>query len=178
MENSIKASRDKWIYNGVIKPPFYVIPSKSQVSVWDFPRPPALIQDSRKVEIYSYSVLILSTTSTLKVCETASPPTWYFPINQLILPLDKVPGMQSGCEWKGQASYYSLDSKVVGWSYNSPFPEYHDLKGMISFYASKVDCYVDGQKVIPQKSDFYGGWVTPEVIGPFKGDPGVVDLTR
>jgi hypothetical protein len=35
-----------------------------------------------------------------------------------------------------------------------------------------LQCTIDGQQVLPQPSGFYGGWITPELAGPFKGEPG------
>lgn len=33
-------------------------------------------------------------------------------------------------------------------------------------------CLVDGEQVTAQDGDFYRGWITWEVAGPFKGAPG------
>lgn len=81
------------------------------------------------------------------------------------------------CEWKGQARYWTVvlpDARLeaVGWSYPDPFPEFDAIRDYISFYPARVECRVGGHRVLPQPGGFYGGWVTPEVVGPFKGDPG------
>ena len=35
-----------------------------------------------------------------------------------------------------------------------------------------VDNWVGGEKVQAQEGDFYGGWITPNIVGTFKGAPG------
>ena len=89
--------------------------------------------------------------------------------------LQSVVGKTSFCEWKGKATYWRLKSSgsVVAWSYETPNPRFQVIKDYLSFYAGKVACAVDGEAVKPQPSDFYGGWVTKNVIGPFKGDPSI-----
>ena len=81
------------------------------------------------------------------------------------------------CEWKGSATYWSLcvdgqELANVAWSYEQPFADFTRILGYLGFYPSKLSCYVDGHRVAPQPGHFYGGWVTPEVVGPFKGEPG------
>jgi hypothetical protein len=34
------------------------------------------------------------------------------------------------------------------------------------------ECWVGDERVRPNPGDFYGGWWTPDVVGPFKGGPG------
>ena len=46
------------------------------------------------------------------------------------------------------------------------------ITGFLSFMPSVVECYVDGERVLPQAGGFYGGWITSDVVGPFKGEPG------
>ncbi|KAJ2991404.1 hypothetical protein HDV02_003788, partial [Globomyces sp. JEL0801] len=109
----------------------------------------------------------------MRVLETASPPTFYIPKEDVKTELlTEIPNKQSLCEWKGLATYYSYNSKVVGWTYKSPFEQFNEIASHIAFYASCGTCMVDGETVVPQPSDFYGGWVTSEVVGPFKGEPG------
>lgn len=88
-----------------------------------------------------------------------------------------MPGKSSGCEWKGVATYWreKVSGRIVGWSYENPNASYGVIKGYLAFYAGMVEATVDGERVIPQPSDFYGGWVTSNIVGPFKGDPRVTD---
>jgi uncharacterized protein (DUF427 family) len=86
-------------------------------------------------------------------------------------------GRGSRCEWKGEASYFDIvvgDRRFarVAWSYEAPFGEFEPLAGHICFYAMRLTCLVDGQRAKPQPGGFYGGWITPELVGPFKGEPG------
>lgn len=83
----------------------------------------------------------------------------------------------SRCEWKGEARYWSVvvpEGHVIAaaWSYSDPLPEYEALRGCFAFYPSRVECTVDGVVVVPQPGRFYGGWITPELVGPFKGEFG------
>lgn len=80
------------------------------------------------------------------------------------------------CEWKGQAGYWALtadsSSRPVAWSYSSPFRSFTAIRDWLCFYPGRVDCFIDGEAVQAQHSEFYGGWITADVAGPFKGDPG------
>jgi hypothetical protein len=86
-----------------------------------------------------------------------------------------VPG-QSFCEWKGRAVYWKLlndpDDIAIAWSYPDPFPEFDKLRGHLCFYPGRIACFIDGERVLPQPGEFYGGWVTSNIVGPFKGEPG------
>ncbi len=108
--------------------------------------------------------------------ETASPPTYYIPpsdVNQKLLV--RMPKKQSLCEWKGKAQYWALAAepeKVIAWSYAHPFPPFEKLQGSLAFYPQKLDCFLGDEKVRPQPGQFYAGWITDNVAGPFKGAPG------
>ncbi len=107
--------------------------------------------------------------------ETASPPTFYLPPTDIDLArIVPAPGT-SFCEWKGAASYWSVDAgddvlERVGWSYGDPLPGFEEIAHHLSFYPGRIECTVDGVRVEPQPGGFYGGWVTPEIVGPFKGE--------
>lgn len=166
-----------WKYTGEHRPPFAVKPEKGQESVWDYPRPPRLAPDSRTVTIKANGTIIAKTTRSIRVLETASPPTFYIPPEDLSEDfLVKAPG-SSFCEWKGQATYWNVitdghNSEKAAWSYNNPSDRFEAIDGYYSFYPGKVDCFVDGENVEPQPGGFYGGWVTSEIVGPMKGEPG------
>lgn len=158
--------------------PSRVPPGPGQVSVWDFPRPPRLEPVDARVRIEFGGALIVDTTRALRVCETASPPTYYVPLDDVMADvLEPAPG-QSFCEWKGRAAYWSVRvgdrvSPDAAWSYPAPTPAFAALRDHVAFYAGRVDaCYVGDARVIPQPGHFYGGWITPDVVGPFKGEPG------
>ncbi|MGV8907439.1 MAG: DUF427 domain-containing protein [Propionicimonas sp.] len=149
-----------------------------QESVWDYPRPPMLRASDRLVELVLGGELICRTTAALQVLETSHPPTWYLP-RSAFAPEVLVPTAGgSFCEWKGAASYLDVHgggrtAPRAAWYYPNPNPAYAQLQGHIAIYAAAMDsCRVDGVQVVAQPGGFYGGWITPEVVGPFKGIPG------
>lgn len=176
LANRTRGPGADWRYRGEDRPPFARPPAPGQESVWDYPRPPALVSDRRLVEVYAEGRRLARTWRALRVLETASPPTFYLP-DADVDTARLVPARGSTfCEWKGSANYYTLadlpERGEVAWRYPDPFAPYESLAGYLAFYPGRVDCYVDGTPVEPQSGGFYGGWVTPEVVGPFKGEPG------
>jgi uncharacterized protein (DUF427 family) len=155
-------------------------PSAGQESVWDYPRPPRLEATSKVLEVYFAGKLIAKTTRGYRVLETSHPPVYYIPpadVNQSFLqPSDG----SSYCEFKGQASYYDVvadqqEAKQAAWYYPNPSPAFSPIAGFVAFYPSRMDrCLVDGEIVTPQEGNFYGGWISHDVVGPFKGEPGTM----
>lgn len=165
-----------WEYRGQKRPPFAEQPGAGQESVWDYPRPPKAVLCNRTVEVSNNGILIARSTKTYRVLETAGPPTFYLPLNDVDWSqLVKAPG-SSLCEWKGLATYWVLTSDPSGapvaWSYGDPHPEFEMLCAHTSFYPGRIACYVGGERVRPQPGEFYGGWITRELVGPFKGAAG------
>ncbi len=154
------------------------IPGPGQESVWDYPRPPRLEDTTKHLQIVFNQVAIADTHQAKRVLETSHPPVYYIPPSDIKMEfLVVVPGT-SWCEWKGRASYYNI---VVGekqvqkaaWFYPDPTPTFAAIKDCVAFYPHLMDaCYVDGEQVQPQPGDFYGGWITNDIVGPFKGSPG------
>jgi len=168
--------RGKWRWTGAERPEFAAAAGPGQESVWDYPRPPRVERDARVVEVRAGDALVARTVRALRVLETASPPTFYLPPGDVVARLTPALGT-SRCEWKGEARYW--DVRVEGaceaqsaWCYPEPFEEFAALAGYVSFYPARFDCTVGGVIVRQQPGGFYGGWVTPELVGPFKGDPG------
>jgi uncharacterized protein (DUF427 family) len=148
-------------------------------SVWDYPRPPRVEPVVREVRIEFAGEVIARSASALRVLETASPPTVYVPTTDVRMDLTRPrKGQHSVCEWKGKATYLDLvvDGEVAeaaGWFYPSPREAYAELVDHISFYPGRVAAaYLGSELVRPQAGKFYGGWITGEIQGPFKGDPG------
>ena len=124
---------------------------------------------------------------SLRVLETFHPPTFYLPPETLTLAmLQPAPG-HSFCEWKGVARYFdvvvpdgpSSPRRLVRalWQYPEPTPAFADLAGWYAVYPALMDAiWLDGERVIPQPGGFYGGWITHEIQGPFKGDPAHPEL--
>lgn len=153
-------------------------PQPGQESVWDYPRPPRLDPCSAHVQVIWAGEVVADTHGAYRILETSHPPTYYIPrsdTNQaLLLPFPR----QTVCEFKGVASYWSLqlgdrlDSQVA-WSYEDPTPAFAAIQGYLCFYPSRMDqCLVDGEVVQAQEGDFYGGWITRAIVGPFKGGAG------
>ena len=128
------------------------------------------------VEVYNGEVPLASTHSSLRVLETASPPTFYLPPDSVVWSQLVQAEGSSFCEWKGAATYWALandpQGAMVGWSYENPSDRFAAIKGHLSFYPRLLVCKVDGERVQPQPGGFYGGWITSKVTGPFKGEPG------
>ncbi|KUL41837.1 DUF427 domain-containing protein [Actinoplanes awajinensis] len=144
-------------------------------SVWDYPRPPRLERTDAIVTITHAGVPLVRSTRCWRVLETSHPPVYYVPRSDIAAgALVQAPG-RSYCEFKGDATYWTLTEggAPVAWSYQNPTPAYAELVGAVAFYPSRVDeCTVNGVVVQPQEGDFYGGWITPDITGPFKGPPG------
>ena len=174
---SLQATREQWNWRGQARPPFAAEPRPGQISVWDFPRPPRVAPESREVRIVWGGVPVACSTRTLCVLETAHPPTYYIPWDDVARDLlCPAPG-SSFCEWKGPARYWSLvhgTRKLPShaWSYPQPMAGAESLAGCVAFYARGLTCSVGSLPATPQPGGFYGGWVTPELCGPFKGEPG------
>jgi uncharacterized protein (DUF427 family) len=146
-------------------------------SVWDYPRPPRVEPTGRRITVRHNGVTVADTREAVRVLETSHPPVYYLPRSSVVVPV-RATGRRTVCEFKGVAEYWDL---VVGpavvsgaaWSYEDPAPAYEVLRARLAFYPSLVDeCTVDGEVVLAQPGDFYGGWVTGDVVGPFKGGPG------
>ena len=174
----IRAMRSKWQYRGGSRPNFAVQPGADQESVWDYPRPPEILLDTRFLRVYCGGQKVAGSASTKRVLETAGPPTFYFPSRDVITDCLILSNRTSVCEWKGLAVSVDLidGPKDVGWQYVDTFPEFTDIGGLYAFYPGRLDCRIDDEKVSPQGGGYYGGWITSEVVGPFKGDPGTSGL--
>jgi uncharacterized protein (DUF427 family) len=168
-----------WRYTGADRPPFAEAASPGQESVWDYPRPPRLVHDAREVIVRVAGIEIVRTHRALRMLETASPPTFYLPFadarRELLVPSPA--SRSSRCEWKGDARYWSIRAgdellHEVGWSYPAAAAPYEAIAKCFSVYPGRVECLVDGERVRPQDGGFYGGWVTNEIVGPWKGGAG------
>lgn len=179
----LRAARDHWQWRGQGRPPFAVVPGPGQSSVWDFPRPPVLAPETREVSIRWGGVEIARTRRAIRVLETAHPPSYYLPWDDVQRHFLEAAAGGSFCEWKGPAQYWSLldRSPLVGrerrlhhvaWSYPRPLAGAEALADCIAFYPRDLECRVGDALVRPQPGGFYGGWITPELTGPFKGEAG------
>lgn len=149
-----------------------------QESVWDYPRPPRVELERQTVCVEFGGRVVAESTRALRVLETAAPPTYYLPRDDVEAACLEPGNGESYCEWKGQAVYWDLvvgvrRSDGAAWSYPDPYAEYAALRDALAFFAGRVDaCRVGDERASPQPGGFYGGWITSRVVGPFKGDPG------
>ena len=174
--DAVLAARAKWRFRGLARPSFAQEPGPGQESVWGYPRPPSLASDPRRVRVSYRGRVLADSTRAVRVLETASPPTFYVPPEDVDDTLLRPSAHTTFCEWKGVAREFDLsdlpERSGVAWAYFDTFPEFHAIAGYFSFYPSRVDCSVDGEPVRPQPGGYYGGWLTSEVVGPVKGGAG------
>ncbi len=164
-----------------MRPPVHPLPiGPGQESVWDYPRPPRLEATEARLRVVFAGETVADSCNGYRVLETSHPPVYYIPQNHVRLEfLLPAPG-QSFCEFKGVARYWTLDvggkvAERAAWSYPDPTDEFRAIRNHFAFYASRVDeCWVDDRRVDPQAGDFYGGWITSDIVGPFKGAPGTL----
>ena len=153
-------------------------PGPGQESVWDYPRPPRLEMCGKCIEIHFAGQRIARTRSAFRVLETSHPPVYYLPPHDIQPGVLQPAGGGSFCEWKGEARYFDVvlkdqQARRAAWSYPSPSWAFQEIKDYVAFYAGPMDaCLVDGERVEPQPGGFYGGWITRDVVGPFKGGAG------
>jgi uncharacterized protein (DUF427 family) len=158
--------------------PRAISPRPDQESVWDYPRPPRCELTTRTIEVFWAGQRVAKTTRAYRVLETSHPPTYYLPPADVRQELLRPAEGLSICEWKGRASYFDV---VVGdrvapsaaWCYPSPTAGFSGLASYLAFYAPRLEsCRVDGEEIEPQPGGFYGGWITSDLVGPFKGGSG------
>jgi uncharacterized protein (DUF427 family) len=153
-------------------------PGPGQESVWDYPRPPRLEPTRRPIRVVFNGVVLAETGRALRVMETSHPPAYYFPPEDVQMAYLIRTNRTTQCEWKGRAVYYSVEvegrrTENAAWAYPDPAAAYEALRGYLAFYPRKMDaCYVGDEQVQPQPGNFYGGWITSDVVGPFKGGTG------
>ncbi len=153
-------------------------PQPGQESVWDYPRPPVAEATTKHIRILTGGITLASTNRSVRVLETSHPPVYYLPMADIRMEYLTVHSQQSFCEFKGAARYYNIqvgnkEIQQAGWYYPNPNERFALLKDHVAFYPQLMDaCYVNDELVQPQPGGFYGGWITSDVVGPFKGGPG------
>lgn len=164
-------------FNGA-KRPRPIEPLPGQESVWDYPRPPRVESRADRIIVRLGGQVIVDTTDAVRVLETSHPPVYYapwdaFPAGVLI----RAEG-STFCEFKGRAEYFDVVAGGVrapraGWRYPEPSPGFEALSHRVALYPDRMEsCQVNGEQVTFQEGSFYGGWITQEIVGPFKGGPG------
>ncbi len=157
-----------------------VQPGPEQESVWDYPRPPRLEDSSRHIRVVFNGVTIADTRRAKRVLETSHPPAYYIPPEGIRMDYFTPTSRSTYCEFKGAARYYTIavgdrTAENAAWSYPQPSPGYENLRDYIALYPGRMDaCYVNEEQVQAQPGDFYGGWITSDIVGPFKGGAGTL----
>jgi uncharacterized protein (DUF427 family) len=161
--------------------PERIPPGPGQESVWDYPRPPRVEPTDRRVRVELGDRVVADTTAALRVLETSQPPAFYLPPADVDLDLLRPTSRHTWCEWKGQADYWTVAAgdrvaEAAAWSYSRPSPGYEAITDHLAFYPQAMDaCWVGDERVRANEGGFYGGWITSDVVGPFKGGPGTMD---
>lgn len=176
-QRDLEHARAAWNYRGQRRPKFAETPGDDQESVWDYPRPPAFVPDTRTVEVYAGETLLARTDRAIRALETGSPPTFYLPPDSVEHGLLEPSQRRTFCEWKGEAAYFHVkgsDGRISNavWRYPSADGDAAVITAWYACYPSLLGCFVDGEPVRPQAGGYYGGWVTSEIVGPYKGEPG------
>lgn len=149
-----------------------------QESVWDYPRPPRVEQSTRLIRVIHEGITLAESRRTIRVLETSHPPVFYIPQQDIRMEYLTATERRTFCEFKGVAYYWTLrigerTTLDAAWSYPNPTEGYEAITDYLAFYPNKVDaCFVDDEQVVSQEGGFYGGWITSEIVGPFKGAPG------
>lgn len=160
--------------------PHPIPPKPGQESVWDYPRPARLEDTDKHLRVICHGIVLADTQRGKRVLETSHPPCYYFPAEDIKLEYLITTPKKGLCEWKGRYEYYDVSIgdrliKYAAWRYFEPTPNFASLQTYYGFLASLMDaCYVNDELVTPQPGDFYGGWITSDIVGPFKGSPGTM----
>ncbi|ASC72362.1 uncharacterized protein XM38_033190 [Halomicronema hongdechloris C2206] len=153
-------------------------PGPGQESVWDYPRPPRLEPSSRRVRVVFNDVVIADSQRTQRVLETSHPPVYYIPPEDVRQEYFTPTRRRTACEWKGAAAYFTITvgdrrAEHAAWCYPQPTPAFQAIQHYIAVYPNQMDaCYLNDEQVQAQAGDFYGGWITQDIVGPFKGGAG------
>ncbi len=155
-----------------------IAPGPGQESVWDYPRPPRAEPSAKHVQVIFNGVAIADTRRAIRVLETSHPPVYYLPPDDVRMEYFRPIDGATFCEYKGVASYYTIAAggrvaEGAAWTYPQPTPAFAAIAHYIAVYPGRMEaCFVDGERVAAQLGDFYGGWITSDIVGPFKGAPG------
>lgn len=169
----VERARKKWRYTGQDRPAIAIRPGEGKLSVWGFPRPPRVEETPSTLRVESGHQLVAETMRGVRVLETAGAPTYYFPPSDVDDSLLRRTGSTFHCEWKGISDEISAGPTLrAGWVLTGVYAEFEELCGWFAFYPHDLRCFVGGERVSAQPGGYYGGWVTADLVGPFKGEPG------
>jgi uncharacterized protein (DUF427 family) len=158
--------------------PQRIVPGPGQESVWDYPRPPRVEPVPERLRVVLGGEVVAETTRGWRVLETSGAPVFYLPLADCADRALEPSAHRTFCEWKGLATYWTVragDRVEVdaAWGYPEPAPGFEVLRDAVAFYCGRMDaCFVGEEQASPQPGDYYGGWITSRIVGPFKGIPG------
>lgn len=157
--------------------PERIEPGPGQESVWDYPRPPRVEPTDAHIRVDLGGETVADTHRAVRVLETSQPPAFYLPPDDVRTDLLVPTTTRTFCEWKGQATYYTVraggvEAQDAAWTYASPVDAFASIAGWFAFYAQRLECHVDDEHVTANEGSYYGGWITSAVVGPFKGGTG------
>lgn len=157
--------------------PERIEPGPGQESSWDYPRPPRVEPSRRRLRVVFAGEVVAESDRALRVLETYGAPCYYVPPEDVRTELLRPAAGATLCEWKGSASYFDVVAggrvaSAAAWCYRRPNPAYVEIAGHLAFYPAQVEAYLDGERARSQPGGYYGGWISDEVVGPFKGEPG------
>lgn len=155
-----------------------IVPGPGQESVWDYPRPPALEDSSKLIQVRFNGVTLAETRRAKRVLETSHPPVYYIPPADVRMEFLTENPNATWCDWKGLACYYDIEvngqrAEAAAWYFPLPTRIYEPMMGYVAFYPQAMEaCFVDGERVQPEEGSAYGGWVTSDIVGPFNDGVG------
>ena len=161
--------------------PIRIMPMPGQESVWDYPHPPRVENSIKQIAVVFNGVVIARTRRARRVLETSHPPVYYIPPEDVQMEHLAPSDMTTRCEFRGSSVFRTVavgdkTAEDAAWFHPAPAPGYEDIKGYIAFVPGKMDaCYVNGEKATPQSGEGNSGWITKDILGPFKGDPGTTE---
>ncbi|WP_155450788.1 DUF427 domain-containing protein [Allochromatium palmeri] len=176
-QEALERARAAWTFRGQQRPAFAHVPGAGQESVWDYPRPPLYVRDARLIEIHAGNRCLARSDVSIRVLETGSPPSVYLPFDAFDASMLRPSPRRTLCEWKGEAHYWHVQGsdgliRDALWSYPDAEGDAAVIAGWLAAYPARLRCVVAGETVRPQAGGYYGGWITAEIVGPFKGEPG------
>jgi uncharacterized protein (DUF427 family) len=109
-----------------------------------------VLDSSRHVRVLVDGEVVAETRRARVIFETGLPPRWYFPPEDVradvLVPSEK----QTGCAYKGFASYHSVNvngalEEDLVWTYPEPRPDAERIRDYLAFFNERVDIEVDGE---------------------------------